>query len=73
MSYGTLGRLLLGIALLLALAGLALVLLDRFGIDRLPGDIVWKPDDNVTIFIPLGLMILLSLVLTIVLNLILRR
>ena len=72
MSYGTLGRLLLAIAVLIALAGLVLVLLDRFGVTRLPGDIVWQSDD-VTIFIPLGLMILLSVVLTIVLNLIVRR
>ncbi|MFW6040198.1 MAG: DUF2905 domain-containing protein [Gemmatimonadota bacterium] len=72
MSYGALGRILLGLAGLLAVAGLVLVLLDRLGVQRLPGDIVWRRN-GVTVYIPLGLMILFSVVLTIVLNLLLRR
>ncbi|HEX7118104.1 MAG TPA: DUF2905 family protein [Longimicrobiales bacterium] len=69
---GTIGRLLLALAGLLAVVGGVLVLLDRFGIGRLPGDIVWRRD-NVTVYIPLGLMLLLSLILTLLLNLFFRR
>ena len=39
---------------------------------RLPGDIVWRRD-NVTVYIPFGLMILISLILTLLLNLFFRR
>lgn len=69
---GGIGRMLLVVAGLLAILGLVLVLLDRFGIGRLPGDIVWRRD-NVTVYIPLGLMLLLSLILTLLLNLFFRR
>jgi hypothetical protein len=72
MSAGGVGRLLLAMAALLAVVGLVLVLLDRFGFGRLPGDIVWRRD-NVTVYIPVGLMILLSLILTLLLNLFFRR
>ena len=41
------------------------------GLGRLPGDILIKRD-NVTIFIPLGTMIFVSVVLTLLLNLIAR-
>ena len=72
MSAGGVGRLLLAMAALLAVVGLVLVLLDRFGFGRLPGDIVWRRD-NVTVYFPVGLMILLSLILTLLLNLFFRR
>ena len=72
MNVGGVGRLLLAFAALLAIAGGVLILLDRFGLGRLPGDIVWRRD-NVTVYIPIGLMILLSLVLTLLLNLFFRR
>lgn len=72
MNVGGVGRLLLAFAALLAIAGGVLILLDRFGFGRLPGDIVWRRD-NVTVYIPIGLMILLSLVLTLLLNLFFRR
>lgn len=72
MNVGGIGRLLLTLAGLLAAVGLVLVLLDRFGIGRLPGDVVWRRD-NVTVYIPFGLMLLLSLILTLLLNLFFRR
>lgn len=72
MNMGGIGRLLLVLAGLLAVVGLVLVLLDRFGLGRLPGDIVWRRD-NVTVYIPIGLMLLLSLILTLLLNLFFRR
>jgi hypothetical protein len=68
----TAGKLLLGAAALLAVVGLALLVASRLGVERLPGDIVIRRG-NFTLYAPIGLMILLSLVATIVLNLIARR
>jgi hypothetical protein len=67
-----LGKLLIGGAVVLLVLGGLLLLLGRFGLDRLPGDLVFKRGDF-TLYIPIGLMILLSVVGTIVLNIILRR
>jgi multisubunit Na+/H+ antiporter MnhG subunit len=60
-----------GAVVLLVLGGL-FVLLGRFGVERLPGDLVFKWG-NLTVYFPIGLMILLSVVGTIVLNVIFRR
>jgi hypothetical protein len=68
----TSAKILLGIAAGLALAGVILLVASRLGIDRLPGDIVIKRD-GFTLYAPIGLMILLSVIATIVLNLIARR
>ena len=68
----TLGKLLLAAAGGLALLGLLVLVLSRLGISRIPGDIVWRRG-NFTVYAPIGLMILLSIVLTIVLNLFFRR
>jgi uncharacterized membrane protein len=67
-----LGKLLIGGAVVLLVLGGLLFLLGRFGLDRLPGDLVFKRGDS-TLYIPIGLMILLSVVGTIVLNIIFRR
>jgi len=64
--------LLIGGAVVLLVLGGLLFLLGRFGLDRLPGDLVFKRGDF-TLYIPIGLMILLSVVGTIVLNIIFRR
>ena len=56
---------------LLVLGGLFLVL-GRLGLDRLPGDLVFRRG-NATVYFPIGLMILLSVVGTILLNLFFRR
>jgi multisubunit Na+/H+ antiporter MnhG subunit len=66
------GKLLIGGAVVLLLLGVLFVLLGRFGLDRLPGDLVFRRG-NVTIYFPIGLMILLSVVGTIVLNILFRR
>lgn len=66
------GRLLIGGALVLLVLGGLFLLLGRFGLDRLPGDLVFKRG-GITVYFPLGLMILLSIVGTIVLNIIFRR
>jgi uncharacterized membrane protein len=67
-----LGKLLISGAVVLLVLGGLLYLLGRFGVDRLPGDLVFKRGDS-TLYIPIGLMILLSVVGTIVLNIIFRR
>ena len=66
-------RLLIILGLVLLLAGGALYLLARFGMQlgRLPGDIRIQTG-NVTCVFPLVTSILLSIVLTVVLNLIIR-
>ena len=63
---------LIGGALVLLVLGGLLLLLGRFGLDRLPGDLVFRRG-NLTVYFPIGLMILLSIVGTIVLNVLLRR
>jgi hypothetical protein len=66
------GKLLIGGAIVLLVLGGLFVLLGRFGLDRLPGDLVFRRG-NFTVYFPIGLMILLSVIGTIVLNLFFRR
>jgi hypothetical protein len=68
----TAGRILLLAAAALALIGAGLLLASKLGVNRLPGDLVVKRG-NFTLYAPIGLMVVLSLALTIVLNLFLRR
>jgi hypothetical protein len=68
----TAGKLLLILAAALALVGGGLLLASKLGVSRLPGDIVIKRD-GFTLYAPIGLMIVLSIVGTIVLNLISRN
>lgn len=56
---------------MLVVGGLML-LLSRFGLERLPGDLVFRRG-NATVYFPVGLMILVSIVGTILLNIFLRR
>jgi multisubunit Na+/H+ antiporter MnhG subunit len=67
-----LGRILIGVAIVLLVIGGLFLVLGRFGIDRLPGDLVFRRG-NATVYFPIGLMILLSVVGTILLNLFFRR
>jgi hypothetical protein len=67
------GRLLIVMGLLLAILGVLLVLAGRIPfIGRLPGDIVYQRG-NFTLYIPLMTMLILSLLLTFLLNLLFRR
>ena len=66
------GKLLLAGAVVLLVLGGLFLLLGRFGVERLPGDLVFRRG-NLIFYFPIGLMILLSVVGTIVLNVILRR
>jgi hypothetical protein len=68
-----LGRLLLILGVILAAAGLVLMFADRIPfVGRLPGDILVKKK-NFTFYFPLATMILLSIILTIIINLLTRR
>ena len=66
------GRLLVAGALVLLVLGTLFLVLGRFGVERLPGDLVFRRG-GLTVYFPIGLMILLSVVGTIVLNLVFRR
>jgi len=66
------GRALLVFAVVLALVGGLLLLLSHLGVGRLPGDVVVH-GKNVTLYMPIGLSILVSVVLTLVLNLLSRH
>ena len=72
MSLEGVGKLLIGGAIVLLVLGGLFVLLGRLGLDRLPGDLVFRRG-NFTVYFPIGLMILLSVIGTIVLNLFFRR
>ena len=65
------GRVLLTIGIVIAVAGLILIILDRFGMGRLPGDILIKRE-NLTIFFPITTMIIISIILTTLINLMRR-
>jgi len=69
---GSIGRTLVLIGIALAATGALLVLGERLGLGKLPGDFIWKKK-NVTVHFPLATSIIVSLLLTLVLNLWLRR
>ena len=62
----------IGAAVVLIVLGGLFLLLGRLGIDRMPGDLVFRRG-SFTLYFPIGLMILLSVVGTILLNLFFRR
>ena len=68
----TAGRVLLAAALILAVLGLGALALARLGVDRLPGTLTWR-SDNVTVVVPIGLMVVASIIGTILLNIFFRR
>ena len=63
-----LAKALLVVAAVLALVGAGLLLASKLGIERLPGDVRIERD-NFTFYAPIGLMILLSVIATILINL----
>lgn len=72
MGLENIGKILVGGALVLLVLGGLFLLLGRLGLERLPGDLVFRRG-NFTAYFPIGLMILLSVIGTIVLNVLLRR
>jgi Protein of unknown function (DUF2905) len=67
-----LGRVLLGLGIVVAVVGALLALGVRLPFGRLPGDLSGG-SGNVSYAVPLGTCLVVSVVLTIVLNLIVRR
>ena len=57
-----------------AMAGLGVLLLwgERFGLGKLPGDFLWKRK-HTTVYFPMMTSLLVSVVLSVLLNLFLRR
>lgn len=62
------GRILLIFGLVVAAAGGLLLLAGKFGVGKLPGDLMWRRE-NWTVYVPLGWMVVISVVLTLLLNL----
>jgi hypothetical protein len=69
---GQIGRYLLIAGALIAAAGLLMIVGERFGLGRLPGDIVWRRKTT-TIYLPVVTSLVLSVVLTLLLNVLFRR
>jgi hypothetical protein len=67
-----LGRVLLIAGLVIAGVGALLMVGERLGLGKLPGDILWKRK-NTTVSFPIMTSLVVSVVLTVILNLILRR
>lgn len=65
------GRFLILAGLTIAVIGVLLLVVGRFGGGRLPGDLTWSRG-NVRVFAPFGTMLLLSIILTVILNVISR-
>lgn len=72
MDLSSVGRFFLIAAVVLAVLGVILILAGRGLIPRLPGDIAIERE-SFRIYIPLGTSILVSVVLTLLLNLFFRR
>ena len=72
MDLVALGKLLLVLGLVLAGSGLLLFVVGKGLLPHLPGDLSFKVG-SVRVFFPLATSILLSIVLTVLLNLFLRR
>ena len=66
-----LGRVILGVGVLLVVLGAVLMMAGRLGLPlgRLPGDVAYK-GKHVSVYFPIGTSILLSVVLTVILYLV---
>lgn len=72
MELGQLARGLIGVGVALALVGILLLVGQRLGLGRLPGDLLVKRP-GFTFYVPLATSIVVSLLLTLLLNLWARR
>jgi hypothetical protein len=63
-----LGRVLIGVGLMLVVCGVVVLLAGRAGLPlgRLPGDFIWR-GRHTTVYLPLGTCLVLSVVLSLVL------
>jgi hypothetical protein len=69
---GQIGRTLLVLGVVIAGAGLLLMLGERFGLGKLPGDIIWRRKGT-TVYVPIVTSLVISVVLTLLLNILFRR
>ena len=72
MDSPTVGRILIITGIIILIIGVVYLLGNRIGLGRLPGDIVIRRG-NISCFIPIVTSILLSIILTIIANLLFRR
>jgi hypothetical protein len=72
MTISDMGRVLLMVGALVAVVGVIMVIAGRLGLGHLPGDLTFGRG-GVRIYIPLASCLLLSVVATIVLNLLFRK
>ncbi|MDP8936191.1 MAG: DUF2905 domain-containing protein [Actinomycetota bacterium] len=72
MDAGQVGKWLLVAAVVLAVAGGVLVAGARLGLGRLPGDLAFGKG-NARVYVPLATSLLVSIVATVVLNILARR
>ena len=66
------GKLLILVGLVVAAVGVLLLVGDRIGLGKLPGDLVFRRK-NTTVYFPIVTSLVVSVVLTLVINLLLRR
>ncbi|PSQ95368.1 MAG: DUF2905 domain-containing protein [Bacteroidetes bacterium SW_9_63_38] len=72
MDTETMGRGLMYVGLgLVVIGGLVVLLGQILDLGNLPGDLVFR-EENVRVYVPIGTMIVLSILLTLLLNLVLR-
>jgi Protein of unknown function (DUF2905) len=72
MDLAALGKLLLGLGVGLALFGTLLLLVGKGLLPHLPGDLAFRVG-NVRVFLPIATSIVISVLLTVVLNVLMRR
>ena len=72
MGLETIGKILLGVGAGIIVIGGLLILFGKLGWTHLPGTFVYR-GKNVTVFVPVGLMILLSVIVSLILHFMNRR
>ncbi len=66
------GKLIILLGVLLIGMGLLVMVFDRVGLGRLPGDIFYQKE-NFKVYIPVTTSLIVSLILTIILNILIRK
>lgn len=72
MGFNTIGKTMITLGLLLIIAGGLMMIFTKLGLGRLPGDIFLQRGKAVFYF-PMATSIILSLILTLILNFVIRR
>jgi hypothetical protein len=72
MNLETIAKVILGLGVALLVTGGVLYLFAKLGWTKLPGNLVYR-GKNVTVYLPFGLMILLSVIASLILRFLSRR